>query len=115
MDTSMEAIENAYQILMWIGTVFLATCIFACLILAINGPRFTDRIVAVNVICTKVVIIIAILSSINSDSGLIDIAIVYAMICFLAVVVLSKIYYAPHRKSAVETVENGAEDEEALK
>ena len=39
---------------------------------------------------------IAILSCLFRDSNLLDIAIVYAMIGFLAVVVLSKCYIMPH-------------------
>ena len=85
-----------YQILLWISTVILSLSICACLIRAILGPRFTDRIVSINVICTKAVIMIAILSSLLEQDSLLDIAIIYAMISFLAVVVLSKCYLLPH-------------------
>ena len=91
-----EIIENANRILMWVSTVLLSVSVCACFIRAILGPHITDRIVAINVICTKVVIIIAILAGMFGEDTLLDIAIVYAMISFLAVVVLSKCYIQPH-------------------
>ncbi|MCL2093426.1 MAG: monovalent cation/H+ antiporter complex subunit F [Treponema sp.] len=90
-----ESWDQAYQILLWVSTIFLSLSICACLIRAILGPRLTDRIVAINVICTKVVILIAIMSRLFDKSSMLDIAIVYAMISFLAMVVLSKCYLQP--------------------
>ena len=84
--------ENAYQSILWICVIFLALLLCGCLVRVIMGPRFTDRIVAINIICTKTIIIIAILSYLFSNSELLDIAIVYSMIGFLVVVVLSKCY-----------------------
>jgi len=98
----METINNAYQMLLWFSAVFLVLSICACLILAIIGPRFTDRIVSINVICTKVVIMIALLSFLLEESNLLDIAIVYAMVSFLAVVVLSKCYVLPHHTNLAD-------------
>ena len=93
----METINSAYRIILWISTVFVSLSASACLVRAIIGPRFTDRIVSINVICTKAVIIIAILSCLLEEGTLLDIAIIYAMISFLAVVVLSKCYLIPHQ------------------
>ena len=91
-----ETIAAAYNILMWFSIVFLSLSVCVCFLRAILGPNITDRIVAINVICTKVVIIIAILACLLGENSLLDIAIVYAMISFLAVVVLSKCYILPH-------------------
>jgi len=92
----METIDAAYRVLLWICTVFISLLLFACLILAIIGPRFTDRIVAINLICAKGIIMIAVFSYLQSDSSLLDIAVVYSMISFLVVVVLSKCYTTLH-------------------
>jgi len=89
-------VENAYFILRWASLLTLSVTIFACLFRAVLGPRFTDRVVSVNIICTKAIVMISIVSFILGDSSLIDIAIVYAMISFLAIIVLSKCYL--HRK-----------------
>ena len=96
----METIDAAYRTLLWISVIFLSLLLCGCLVRAIRGPRFTDRIVAINIICTKTIIIIAILSYLFSDSRLLDIATIYAMIAFLVVVVLSKCYIMP--ESAAE-------------
>ena len=86
------SLERANQILFWAAMLTLSITIFACLFRAILGPRFTDRVMSVNVIGTKAVAMIALLSFLLGEEGLIDIAVVYAMISFLAIVVLSKCY-----------------------
>ena len=81
--------------LLWGSVAFLSLLLCGFLIRAIIGPRFTDRVVAINVICAKAIIIIGLFSYLLSDSGLLDIAIVYSMISFVAVVVLSKCFSVP--------------------
>lgn len=92
----METIDAAYRALLWGGIIFLSLLLGACLVFAIRGPRFTDRVVAINLICAKGIIMISIFSFIFSDSSLLDIAVVYSMISFLVVVVLSKCYSSLH-------------------
>ena len=89
-------LERANQILLWVSVLTLSITIFACLFRAILGPRYTDRVMSVNLIGTKAVVMIALLSFLLDEEGLIDIAVVYAMVSFLAIVVLSKCYL--HRK-----------------
>ena len=98
----METIEAAYRTLLWASAIFLSLLLCACLVMAIRAPRFTDRIVGINLICTKTIIMIALLSYLLSDSSLLDIAIVFAMISFLVVVVLSKCYVMPHRTNILD-------------
>lgn len=76
----------------------LAIMLIVCLIRAILGPRVADRIVAVNMMGTMVMIIIAIMAFILQESYLVDICILYAMISFLAVIVLTKIYTGVYRE-----------------
>ena len=106
----MDIIKQGYQILLWISTIFLSITVFACLIRAIMGPRLTDRIVAINVICTKVVILIAILSALFDKGSMLDIAIVYAMISFLAVVALSKCYLISNPGHSMDSVTNSEKE-----
>ena len=98
----MEAIDKAYSVLLWISAALMSVFVFACLVRSILGPHFTDRVVSINVICTQTIIMIAILSCLFRDSNLLDIAIVYSMIGFLAVVVLSKCYIMPHHSNPAE-------------
>lgn len=90
----------------WILTamlIFLAILIVVCLIRAIIGPTIADRLVAVNMMGTMVMVIIAILAVKMQEGYLVDICLIYAMISFLAVVVLTKVYtgvYREHRDKA---------------
>jgi multicomponent Na+:H+ antiporter subunit F len=77
---------------------FLGVGIVFCLIRAIRGPRYTDRIVALNVICTLVILIICILSYVLELDYLLDVAILYGLLNLLAIAVLSRITIGHHRK-----------------
>ena len=72
--------------------VILALMLILCLVRAIKGPRVADRLVAVNMMGTMVMVIISILAVIKNEGYLVDICLIYAMISFLAVVVLTKVY-----------------------
>ena len=76
----------------------LAVMIILCLIRAVIGPRIADRLVAVNMITTMVTVIIALLAVLKEEGYLVDICLIYAMISFLAVVVLSRIYTGVYRE-----------------
>lgn len=76
----------------------LAVMMMLCLIRAAIGPRIADRLVMVNMIGTMVMVIIAILAVIKEQSYLVDICLIYAMISFLAVVVLTRIYTGVYRE-----------------
>ena len=77
----------------------LAVMLILCLIRSVLGPRIADRLVAVNMITTMVTVIIAILAVLKDQGYLVDICLTYAMISFLAVVVLSRIYTGVYREA----------------
>ena len=80
------------QVKSWVlsaGAVVLALLILATLVRAVLGPRFTDRIVAVNVISTLVIAELMLLSVWLREDFLVYIALVFALLSFLAVVVAS--------------------------
>ena len=94
----METVFHGFLV---VCMCILAICILACLVRAIIGPRITDRIVAINMIGTMTIIIITIVSVLLHEEYLVDVAILYAMLSFLAVVVLTKVYmgvYAEHHQ-----------------
>ena len=76
-----------------------AILLLLCLIRAVVGPRIADRLVAVNMITTMVTVMIAILAVLKNEGYLVDICLIYAMISFLAVVVLSRIYTGVYREA----------------
>jgi len=61
------------------------------LVRALKGPSVYDRIVAVNVIGTKTVLIVALITAISGNDDLIDVALVYALINFIAIVAVLKL------------------------
>ena len=70
--------------------LFLSVTIFFCLLRAVLGPRTTDRLVAVNIISIKGVILILLLGQYLHDNQFMDISLVYGLLSFLAVVALAK-------------------------
>lgn len=76
----------------------LALLLVGCLVRAIIGPRVADRLVAVNMMGTMVMVLIAILAFYLNENYLLDISLIYAMISFLAVVILSKVYIGIHNE-----------------
>lgn len=86
------ALVQQYQWIFHIIIVILAIMLVLCLIRAVIGPRIADRLVSVNMMGTMIMCIIVILGVIMNEGYLADIALIYAMISFLAVVVLTKVY-----------------------
>ena len=84
--------ELIYQGMYIAVLIILALMLFACLIRAIRGPRIADRIVSVNMMGTMVMVMIAVLSLLLKEGFLVDICLIYAMVSFLAVIVISKVY-----------------------
>lgn len=78
--------------------------IFVCFIRALKGPTLADKLVSINMIGTIVIMIIGCLTVVLSEGWLADIAAVYAMISFLAVVVLTKIYIGVYREKEQKAV-----------
>jgi multicomponent Na+:H+ antiporter subunit F len=57
---------------------------------AIRGPTMQDRVIAVNVLGTNTVVILALLSAALDVPSFLDIALVYALLNFLMAVAISK-------------------------
>ncbi len=94
--------ETAYYALAIGAICVIAVLIVAVLIRSVIGPRVADRIVAVNSIGTMTIVIIAILSVLLEESYLLDVCLIYAMISFVAVIVLTKIYTGVYREEHAE-------------
>ena len=92
----------AYETLFTVTLSILGVLLFPCLLRAIRGPRIADRVVGINMIGTIIIMMIAVLSLMLEEGYLVDIAIIYAMLSFLAVVVLVKIYIGIYRSQKIE-------------
>lgn len=99
---NLTALQMAYQGVCWVILVLLVVMLFACLIRAIKGPRIADRIVAVNMMGTMVMVIIATLAFVMKESYLVDICLIYAMVSFLAVIVITKVYIGVYEEKRQE-------------
>ena len=93
--------------------IFLAVMLILCLVRAIKGPRVADRIIAVNMMGTMVMVIIGILAVKMQEGYLVDICLIYAIMSFVAVIVLTKIYIGIYneKKSAQHKKEEESQDE----
>lgn len=80
----------------------LVLVIVACLVLAVLGPRFTDRVVCANVIGTVVNLMVCLLSYLLGEDYLVDVAILYALLNLLSMAVLSRVAAAHHREKKEE-------------
>lgn len=85
-------LENCKHFVLIAALIFLAICLVFSFIRSLIGPKIADRIVAVNMIGTQVILIICILAVYFHEGGLVDVALIYAMFSFLAVVLFSRIY-----------------------
>ena len=85
--------------------IILAIMLFACLIRAVKGPRIADRIVAINMMGTMVMVMIAVLSLLLREGYLVHICLIYAMVSFLAVIVISKVYLGVYQEKRQENEE----------
>ncbi len=92
------SVEAAYQLLYGVALVWFSLLIFAMLVRSILGPRITDRILSVNMIGTMVICCILILSRMLRESFLLDVALIYAMISFLSVLILANVYIRGRRR-----------------
>ena len=102
-------IESAYRILFSAALIWFSLLILAMLIRSIIGPRITDRILSINMIGTMVICCIAILSRMLQESYLTDVALIYAMISFISVLILATIYI-PNRRTRGRFGKEAAEE-----
>ena len=107
----MNVGEGFISIVFGVYIVVMAFLLLMCLILAVKGPRFTDRIVFVNVIGTVSTAVICVISIIIKEGYLADIALVYAMLNFLSVVILSRVVIIQYNKKSGKGANGGDEND----
>ena len=106
--TPESAREVFFNIVLGIQGIIL----FFCLIRNIIGPSVSDRIVAVNMVGTNTIAIIAVLAVKLGESYLADIGLIYAMLSFLAVVLLTKVYMGAYREKKMRELEKEKKEAE---
>ena len=86
------SIEAAYRLLFQGTLIVLGAMIILALIRTVTGRLTVDKIIGINLISTIVVISISVLTVLLREDYIADIAMIYVMISFVAVMILCKIY-----------------------
>ena len=73
-----------------IAAIIIILAVFLALYRGVQGPTIYDRVLAVNVIGTKTVVLLAIIGFIYGRPHFLDIALVYALINFIATIAFLK-------------------------
>ncbi|MGN8631952.1 monovalent cation/H+ antiporter complex subunit F [Blautia sp. HCP3S3_G3] len=110
MEDTSTVLGQAYYVLFTAALIFLAIMVVLCLIRAIIGPKVADRIVATNMMGTMIMVMIAILALMMQEGYLVDICLIYAMISFLAVVCLTKVYLGVYQEKKIEEAKKNGSD-----
>ena len=98
----MELIQQCYHDLFWGALVLLGLGLLAVMVDIIRARLTVDRIIGINLIGTLVAIIIAILTYLLGEDYLADVAIVYVVLSFIAVMLLCRIYINLYRRRREE-------------
>lgn len=78
--------------------VILGVLMLCMMYRVVKGPRFTDRILAINAINTMITAAICLLSKLLGVEYLLDVALIYALLGFTAGVLLMRLLAADHEK-----------------
>ena len=78
------------EMVIWLILIALAILSFASLYRSIKGPSVADRIIAINVISTKVTVMILLISIVLNQTGYMDVALIYALVGFITTLSVSK-------------------------
>ena len=98
--------QSAYNGVFTVALVVLGLLLFVCLFRAVRGPKTADRVISINMTGTIVLMMILLLSQRMREGYLVDIALIYALLSFLAVVLLVRIFIALNRKRGREDDSN---------
>lgn len=99
-------IKEIYSGFLVFAMCIMALIAFAYLARAVSGPKFADRILAVNGIQTIIILIICILSVLQGENYIVDIALIYAMLGFVTVIIVCKAYLRSHHKDRANDLNN---------
>lgn len=85
--------------------IVLLVLLLLCLIRGFIGPRIADRLIAVNAGTTITVAIVAIVAIMLGEGYYTDIAVIYAILSFMSVVVFTRVYLGVYRKRKAKEAE----------
>ena len=102
--------KDVFSSFLLICIVVVAVLTILCLLRAILGPKLADRIMAVNMMGTMTIAVIALLSVYLGESSILDICLLYAAVSFVSVIVLTKIYIGIYREKQAKKQKEASHD-----
>ena len=81
-----------------IAIAVLAALMLCLMYRVVKGPRFTDRILAVNAINTMITAVICLLSKYLGVAYLLDVALIYALLSFVGGTLLMRLLAAENEE-----------------
>lgn len=75
-----------------ITAIAILVVIGLALVRAFLGPTIYDRVLAVNMVGTKTVLLICVIDFLGGNGDFLDVALVYALINFIGVIAMLKFY-----------------------
>jgi len=81
-------------IILWILFGFMV----AYIIRAVVGPSVWDRLLGMNLVATKIIIIIMVFASMNETEYLLDFAIIYALSGFIGTIFVTLFLFDRHKR-----------------
>ena len=73
------------MIMFWVMTAYL----ILCLVRVLRGPSVWDRLLGMNLVSAKTIVIIVIVASAGESDFLLDLSIVYALLGFISVIFIA--------------------------
>ncbi len=73
-----------------VSVIILILTVFLCLYRVLAGPGWENRLIAVNTIGTKTIVVLVLIGLIYERPLFLDISIVYAMINFISTLAIAK-------------------------
>lgn len=75
---------------LWATGVFLLVNAFICLWRAAVGPTVVDRVLAINVVGTKTLLVLVVFAVISGQGVLLDVALVYGLLNFVITIAAAR-------------------------
>ncbi|HIP10896.1 MAG TPA: pH regulation protein F [Rhodospirillales bacterium] len=79
-----------------VAAIAIIVAMMLAIVRAVLGPTVYDRILALNVFGTKALLLIAVLGFLTKRPEFLDVAIVYALINFIATIAIMKFFRFSH-------------------
>ena len=87
-----------------VAIIAILITILLALVRALLGPTLYDRILAMNMLGTKTILLIAVFAFLTDRHDLLDIALVYALINFIGVIAVLKLVEQGNLYTSGETL-----------